>query len=74
MTSLESNLGCHDGDVDEFGNAKKARWELLVREMSQLPGAPSVDHFDDHSCPSAIFQEEYRSDVELDPGSFPQAG
>ena len=74
MTSVTNNPGGLNGNIDELGYTKMTRWELLVREMSQLLGLPSVDHSDDNGCPSAIFLDENSSDVELEAGSFPQAG
>ena len=74
MVRLENNPGCPDGNIDELGGTKKARWELLVREMSQLLGAPSVDHSDGNGCPAAIFLDEDGSGLELEPDSFAQAG
>ena len=54
MTSVENGPGCPDGNRDESGDTKKARWELLVREMSQLLGAPSVDDSDESSVEQQV--------------------
>ena len=59
--------------MDELSDTKKARWELLVSEMSQLLGAPSVDSSDDNFCQVAVFLDLSDSDLELEPILFSQA-